>query len=79
MKPSTPRLGTQDPERKNSPIAWESDEDIETLREALPDEPICFFNDAEYADGTIVESGSVLLRCERGVWVPAGPGQKSRS
>ena len=32
MPSKTPELGTQSPELKNSPIAWESDEDIETLR-----------------------------------------------
>jgi hypothetical protein len=66
-------LGTQLPDNKNSPVAWEADENMETLREAIPDEPFCFFNDIEYAHGTIVRSGNVLLRCERGVWVPTEP------
>jgi Protein of unknown function (DUF1496) len=66
-------LGTQDPERKNSPIAWEGDEETETLRASIPDEPMCFFNDREYTDGTVVVCDSVRLRCDRGVWVPADP------
>jgi hypothetical protein len=70
---TTPReLGTQQPDRRNSPIAWETDEDTETLRESLPDEPVCFFNDLEYADGTIISSGATLLRCDDGLWVPVG-------
>jgi hypothetical protein len=72
MKGHPPQLGAQDPERKNSPVAWETDEDVEALRETIPDEPVCFFNDREYADGTVVSAGTVLLRCDNGVWVPAG-------
>ena len=72
MKPGKPQeLGAQNPELKNSPIAWEGDEDTETLRESLPTEPVCFFNNREYAHGTIVMSDSVRLRCEHGLWVPA--------
>jgi hypothetical protein len=63
-------LGTQIPELKNSPIAWEDDEDTEALREALPSEPMCYFNDHEFAHGTIVAGDGVRLRCDRGVWVP---------
>ena len=65
-------LGAQDPDLKNSPIAWEGDEETEVLREEIPSEPICFFNDREYAHGTIVVSENVHLRCEHGIWVPAG-------
>ena len=79
MPSKTRELGVQNPELKNSPIAWESDEDIETLRGAQPSEPVCFFNDHEYANGAIVQSGSVRLRCERGVWVPAGPSPAGRA
>lgn len=78
--PNKPReLGAQNPELKNSPIAWEGDEETETLRESLPSEPVCFFNDREYANGTIVTSGSTRLRCERGVWIPAGPAPTGRA
>jgi hypothetical protein len=71
MTSRTEQLGAQDPERKNSPVAWEADEDTETLRESVPDEAVCFFNDLAYRDGTVVQSGSTLLRCDRGVWLPA--------
>jgi hypothetical protein len=72
MQKRIANLGAPDPERRTSPIAWESDEDTEALREAVPDEAVCFFNDVAYRDGTVVESGSVRLRCDRGVWLPAG-------
>jgi hypothetical protein len=74
MKTESPILGSQIPELKNSPIAWEGDDDTEALRETLPSEPVCFFNDREFKHGAIVSGEGVRLRCERGVWVPAGPG-----
>jgi len=73
MNFKTVQLGAQDPERKNSPVAWESDEETETLRESIPAEPMCFFNDDAFAHGTVISSGTVLLRCDSGLWVPAGP------
>ncbi len=66
-------LGSQDPELKNSPVVWEGEEDSETLREANPGEPVCFFNDEAYPHDTVIKSASVLLRCNYGLWVPAGP------
>ena len=66
-------LGAQDPELRNSPVAAEGDEDTETLHASIPGEPVCYFNDRPYAHGTIGKSGTVLLRCDYGVWVPAGP------
>jgi hypothetical protein len=72
MHNETQDLGAQDPERKNSPVAWEADDDTETLRESVPDEAVCYFNDAGYEHDTVVSSGSLLLRCDHGVWVPSG-------
>jgi hypothetical protein len=72
MSDRTEQLGALDPERKNSPVAWETDEDTETLRESVPDEAVCFFNDLAYGHGTVVQSGGTLLRCDRGLWLPAG-------
>jgi hypothetical protein len=37
-----------DPERKTSPVAWEGDEDTSALRESVPGEAVCFFNDRAY-------------------------------
>jgi hypothetical protein len=79
MLSKSPELGAQDADLKSSPIAWERDEESETLRESVPSEPICFFNDREFAHGTVVESGSVRPRRERGIWVPAGPSAAGRT
>lgn len=73
MTTSSLDLGAQDPELKNSPVAWEGDEETESLRESVPGDPACYFNDLPYDHGTIVLSGQVRLRCDRGLWVPAGP------
>ena len=78
MTKATQQLGAQDPERKNSPVAWEIEDDTETLRESIPDEAVCFFNDLAYAHGTVVSSGSVLLRCDHGIWLPAGATDSSK-
>jgi len=75
MNRPTLDLGAQDPERKNSPIASEIDDDTETPREAMSEEPVCFFNDEAYAHGTVIKSGTALLRCDFGLWVPAGPSE----
>jgi Protein of unknown function (DUF1496) len=68
-----PDLGVQDPDLRNSPVAWEADEDTETLRASLPGEPICLFNNQAYGHGTVGKSGTVLLRCDHGLWIPDGP------
>jgi hypothetical protein len=73
MDGKTLQLGAQDPELKNSPVVSESDEEDEALRESIPEEPVCFFNDNAYPHGTVVRSGTGLLRCEYGLWVEAGP------
>jgi hypothetical protein len=77
MSPKTQQLGAQDPELKNSPVAWEGEEETETLRESVPGEPVCFFNDRAFEHGTIISSGTVMLRCDHGLWIPAGPGDPS--
>jgi len=73
MTDSTIDVGSQDPEHRNSPIAAETDEDTEVLRQEVGPEAICYFNDTSYPDGTSVKSGTGLLRCDKGLWVSAGP------
>lgn len=73
MSRTPPDVGAQDPELRNSPILRDDDEDIDTLREAVADVPVCHFNSTSYAHGTIVRSGTALLKCEQGIWVFAGP------
>lgn len=78
MTTNSEQLGAQDPERKNSPVAWEGDEDTEALRESIPDEAVCFFNDLAYRDGAVVQSGSTLLRCDRGIWLPTAAAENAK-
>jgi hypothetical protein len=73
MATHIPQVGAPDPERKNSPIFDEDDdEEIPSLDREL-ETGVCYFNDVPYAIGQFVRSGSELLRCEaRGVWVREG-------
>ena len=68
-----PNVGAPDPELENSPIADESYEESEDLKQEMPGEPVCLFNGTSYPHGAYVQSGSALLRCDYGIWVPAGP------
>ena len=63
-------LGAQDPELKNSPVAWEMDEDTEALRETVAGDALCYFNGRTFTDGEMIRSGTTILRCDRGIWVP---------
>ena len=66
------RVGSPDPEQKNSPIIEETDEEFEILTQEMPEAPVCYFNGATYDDDSRVCSGSELLRCMRGSWVREG-------
>lgn len=72
MNIKIPSVGAQDPELKNSPIAREDDEQFEVLKQEVPGEPVCFFNGRQYPNNAHVRSGTGLLRCDHGIWVPAG-------
>ena len=67
-----PDVGAQDPELRNSPVALENDEETELLREEIDEDAVCYFNNEAFADGAIVQSGTVMLRCDRGIWFPIG-------
>ena len=67
-----PQVGAPDPALKNSPLGQASDEDLEVLKQQAPGEPVCFFNSKSYPHGTYVCSGDTLLRCDYGIWIPAG-------
>lgn len=69
---SHPRLGDQDPEQKNSPIATETDEETQLLRQEVPGDAVCYFNGKAFEQDALVESGSLMLKCDRGIWVPVG-------
>lgn len=68
------QVGAQDPELRNSPIAQEEDEDTDVVRQQVPGEPVCWFNGRDYRDGAYVRSGSLLLKCEHGIWIDGGTG-----
>lgn len=70
--PAPPHVGAQDPELRNSPIAMEMDEETDVLKQEMPGEPVCYFNDTRYAHGEMVNSAGTLLRCDRGLWVQSG-------
>lgn len=68
---TVPHVGAQDPELQNSPVALETDEEIEVLRQEMPGEPVCHFNGVAYAHGDLVDSAGTLLRCDHGIWIVA--------
>jgi hypothetical protein len=67
-----PQVGSPDPELKTSPIAEETDEEYDVVKQELPGEPECFFNNVQYKHGENVCSGHDRLRCNYGVWVAEG-------
>lgn len=66
-------VGAPDPERRNSPILEETDEQLAALARELDDAPgVCYLNDDPYGPEDHVCSGSVLLQCRHGAWVRVG-------
>lgn len=73
MRRAPPQVGAPDPELKTSPIIDEDDADEELSLELELEAGVCYFNNATFAIGDYVRSGSELLHCEeRGVWVRRG-------
>ncbi|HVS78556.1 MAG TPA: DUF1496 domain-containing protein [Steroidobacteraceae bacterium] len=71
------QVGAADPERRNSPIHTDPEQSFELLREQVGDEAAgCYFNDVRYPEGAHVMSGTIRLRCERGIWVEVGERQE---
>ena len=66
-------VGPPDPELKTSPIADEFDEETDVIRQEEPGEAVCYFNNKSYKTGNYVKSGTSILKCVYGIWVPAGP------
>jgi len=73
MSSSIPDVGDQDPAARNSPIAGEEDEETQFLRQDVPGDAVCWFNDVAHEHGTFVKSGTAMLRCDRGIWIESGP------
>ncbi|UCB55029.1 MAG: DUF1496 domain-containing protein [Thiotrichales bacterium] len=66
-------VGAPDPELNTSPIADEGDDETEDLRQEVPGEPVCYFNDQSFKTGAYIKSGTAILKCDYGIWIPAGP------
>lgn len=66
------QVGAPDPEHKNSPITQEFDEEREFIKQEVPGNPVCYFNNEQFNNGDYVCSGDMLLRCDYGVWIQAG-------
>ncbi len=65
-------VGAPDPELNTSPIAEEGGDETETLRLEVPGEPVCYFNNQSFATGAHIKSGTSILKCDYGIWIPAG-------
>lgn len=65
-------VGAPDPELPNSPIAEETDEEFEVLKQEMPGEPTCLFNGVRYPPDSLICSGSEMLRCDYGLWIRQG-------
>lgn len=71
MTKHIPQVGAPDPERRNSPILDDEDEEVPTELEV--ETGVCYFNGVTYPLGSHVLSGAEVLHCEeRGVWVRTG-------
>lgn len=69
---SVPSVGAQDPELQNSPIAEETDEDFDVIRQEVESLPCCYFNSTSFQNGSYVRSGTDLLICDKGLWINQG-------
>lgn len=65
-------VGAPDPEKRNSPIIEELDEEAGGLGLEMGEAPVCYFNDTAFADHSEVCSGDERLRCARGSWLRVG-------
>jgi hypothetical protein len=54
-------------------VVCEAERESQLFRQGQPDVAACCFNDVEYPAGAFVKSGLVVLRCDGGIWVEAGP------
>ena len=64
-------VGSAHPEMKNSPVAEEYDDNTEALRQEMPGDTVCYFNNESFATGSYVKSGTLMLKCDYGIWVPS--------
>ena len=62
-------LGAPKPKLKNSAIIGNINDERELIEPEIPEERSCYFNDQSYRHGTHIKSESIILLCDRGVWV----------
>lgn len=67
-------VGPQNPDLRNSPIAWEYLDEEEWQGTAVEEQPVCYFNGDVFEDGTLVRSDEVVLECRQGIWMPVSTG-----
>jgi len=67
-------LGPQNPELKNSPIAWEYLDEEEWRGDSVEEQPVCYFNGNAYGEGTFIRCDDAVLECRRGMWMPVVTG-----
>lgn len=67
-------VGAPDPERRNSPIVEDTDEEFEVLGQELEEDGRpCYLNDVAFSRTDYVCSGSgELLQCRGGAWLRVG-------
>jgi hypothetical protein len=65
------QVGSPDPRKRTSPICELEEGGEPDLAGLEPGESTCFFNGESFPQGTEVESGGNVLRCERGSWISA--------
>ena len=73
----TKNLGDQDAEKRNSPVLNENDVQDFVFYDRHRGAS-CFFNDRSYPEGSLVRSGTTLMRCDHGLWVIAGNGDSDK-
>ena len=66
-------VGAPDPELNTLPIAEEGGDETEILHQEVPGEPVCYFNNQSFPTGAYIKSGTSILKCDYGIWIPAGP------
>jgi len=73
------QVGTPNPSQRTSPIC-ELGEDDEAggPDRTEPGATTCFFNGEAFPQGSEVQSGEMVLRCERGSWIAAPPPEKQQ-
>lgn len=67
-----PDVGAPDPEKRNSPIIEETDEDYDVAGMEATEFAACYFNGEAFSDNQLICSGDELLRCMRGNWIRLG-------